>query len=150
MADARAEPEGVDPQQPGRALTPRRDDGGIVLGWLTKLVVVMAVVGVILFDGLSITASRLSIEDHGFLAAREASSEWQRSGDVQLAYDSALSTAVDANALNEVPPGSFVAAPDGTVDLDIHREAATLVVHRVGWIADWALVSTHAAAKGMG
>lgn len=140
----------MDREQPRRASTPRPDDGGgIVLGWLTKLVVVMALVGVVLFDGLSITASRLSIEDQGFQAAREASSEWQRSRDVQLAYDTAVSIAVEANTLNEVLPATFVAAPDGTVDLDMHREAATLVVHRIGWVADWALVSTHAAAKGI-
>jgi hypothetical protein len=138
----------VDEETVRRAWTPRQDDvGGIVLGWLTKLVVVMAVVGVLLFDGLAIVTSRLSIEDQGYLAAREASSQWQRSGDVQLAYNAAVSAASDANALNEVPPASFVAFPDGTVDLDIHREVTTLVVHRIGWIADWALVSTHAAAK---
>lgn len=141
----------MDPDRLARAQPPGRDDsGGIVLGWLTKLVVVMALVGVLLFDGLSITTSRLSIEDQGFLAAREASSEWQRSGDVQLAYDAAVTAAIEANALNEVPPAAFAAAPDGTVDLDIRREAATLVVHRIGWIDDWALVTTHVAAKGMG
>lgn len=141
----------MDPEQPRRAPAPGRGDGGgIVLGWLTKLAVVMALVGVVLFDGLSIAASRLSIEDQGLKAARAASSQWQRSGDIQLAYDAAVVAAVEANTLNEVLPTTFVAGPDGTVDLDMHREAATLVVHRIGWVADWAFVSTHAEAKHSG
>ncbi|HZI98870.1 MAG TPA: hypothetical protein VFD41_15220 [Actinomycetales bacterium] len=126
------------------------DAGGIVLGWLTKLVVVLAVVGVALFDVLSIATSRLAVEDHAALAAREASQAYLGSGDVQVAYAEAVSAAADANPLDEVPPERFSTAKDGTVTLAVRREATTFVVHRIPWIADWAVVSGDATAKSLG
>ncbi|MFZ5872199.1 MAG: hypothetical protein ACOYXW_16925 [Actinomycetota bacterium] len=117
-----------------------RDDGGIVVGWLTKIVVVVGLVGVLAFDAISIGVSRLAVEDAGALAAREASTEVSRSGDVQAAYAAAVTTAAEANPLNEVPPEAFEALPDGGVRLTVAREATTFVVHRVAWIADWARV----------
>ncbi|MFC5998887.1 hypothetical protein ACFP6A_09170 [Quadrisphaera sp. GCM10027208] len=122
----------------------RRDDaGGIIVGWLTKLVVVGAVVGVVAFDAVSIGVSRLAVEDDGALAAREASTDLGRTRSVQSAYTAALSAATEANPLNEVPPQSFEALPDGTVRLVVGRDATTFVVHRIGWIADWAHVEAH-------
>ena len=133
-----------------RAAPGHGDAGGIVLGWLTKLVVVLSLAGVVAFDAISIGASRLSVEDQAHLAARESSMELDRTRDAQLAYNVAVATAVESHALNEVPPSTFAPAPDGTVSLELHRVAATLVVHRVPWIADWAHVSARAAANGLG
>lgn len=139
---------------PGRRAPARArisgDAGGIVLGWLTKVVVILAVLGVALFDVLSIATARLAVEDHAALAAREASEVYIGSGDPQVAYAEAVSVAADANPLDEVPPQRFSTAPDGTVTLAVRREATTFVVHRIPWIADWAVVSADATAKSLG
>lgn len=125
-------------------LTPVRrahpDAGDIVIGWLTRIVVVVGLVGFVLFDAISIGVSRLSVEDAGALAAREASTDLARHGDVQAAYAVAVSTVQQANPLNQVPPAGFEALPDGRVRFVVAREATTFVVHRVGWIEDWAHV----------
>lgn len=118
-----------------------------MVGWLTRIAVVGSLVGVVLFDAISIGVSRLSVEDTGALAAREAATDLARSGDVQSAYASAVSAATDANPLNEVPPGSFEALPDGGVRLSVTREATTFVVHRIGWVADWGQVSATAVGR---
>jgi hypothetical protein len=125
----------------------RDDTGGIVIGWLTKIVVVVGLAGVVLFDAISIGVSRLAVEDAGALAAREASTDLSRNGDVQRAYAAAVTTASEANPLNEVPAGSFEALPDGSVRLVVAREATTFVVHRVGWIADWGQVHARVTGK---
>ncbi|HEX5511395.1 MAG TPA: hypothetical protein VFX41_06745, partial [Actinomycetales bacterium] len=96
---------------------PSRDTGDIVLGWLTKLVVVLSVVGLIAFDGISIATARLSVEDQATAAAREASRAFQQTRNVQAAYDTAVATAIEADPLNAVPPGAFRAQQDGTVTL---------------------------------
>lgn len=118
-----------------------------MLGWLTRVVVGLALTGILLFDGISIATARLSVEDDATAVAREASETYQRTGDVQQAYLTASTYAVQADALNEVPPTSFHAAPDGTVSLDVHRTATTLVISRVGWVRDWADVTAHGSGR---
>lgn len=123
------------------------DSGGIVVGWIVKIVVVVGLVGVALFDAISIGVSRLSVEDAGALAAREASTDLLRTGDLQLAYAAAVSAATDANPLNEVPPSSFHALPDGSVQLVVSRQATTFVVRHIDWVAGWADVRAQATGK---
>lgn len=119
---------------------PAGDTGGIVLGWLTKVVVVVGLVGVVAFDAISIGVSRLSVEDAGALAAREASTDLTRTGNVQTAYAAALAAATDANPANEIPPTAFEVLADGSVRLVVERDATTFVVRRIGWVEDWARV----------
>jgi hypothetical protein len=128
---------------------PSRDTGDIVLGWLTKLVVVLSVVGLIAFDGISIATARLSVEDQATAAAREASRAFQQTRNVQAAYDTAVATAVEADPLNAVPPGAFRAQQDGTVTLVVQRTATTLVLQHIKWIADWADVSGEGTGKDL-
>lgn len=116
------------------------DAGDIVVGWLTRIVVVVGLFGLVLFDAISIGVSRLSVEDAGVLAAREASTDLARTGDLQAAYAAALATVQQANPLNQVPPAGFEALPDGRVRFVVSRDATTFVVHRIGWIEDWAHV----------
>lgn len=145
---------GLDPAdavqvEPSPSRAPVPDAGDIVLGWLTKVVVVLAVVGVAAFDAISIGSSRVAVEDAAAAAARVASDRAAESGDVQTAYLEAVATATETNPLNEVPADSFVVAPDATVSLVVQREATTFVVHRIGWIQDWALVRGHATAEAI-
>jgi hypothetical protein len=134
-----------------RLLPPSRgadtDAGGIVIGWLVKIVVVVGLLGVALFDAISIGVSRLSVEDAGTLAAREASTALARNANLQAAYETAVYAALEANPLNEVPPSSFVALPDGSVELVVTREATTFVVQHIQWIAPWAHVEARATGK---
>lgn len=123
---------------------PARDAGGVVVGWLTKVTVVAAVAGLVTFDALSIGAARMSVEDAGALAAREASADYRRTGSVQLAYNAAAAAAYDANPLNVVPTQTFEPLSDGRVRLTVTRKAPTLVVHRIGWIEHWADVRADA------
>ena len=49
-----------------------RDSGSIVLGWLTKLVVVLLLVGVVLFDFVSVGVARMTASDDANTAAQAA------------------------------------------------------------------------------
>jgi hypothetical protein len=130
-------------------VAPRRlgDTGGIVIGWLTKIVVVAAVTGVAGFDAVSVVAARVGVVDQGQVAARAASESWRDREDVQLAYDTAADAAREANALNIVDPKHFRIADDGTVHLRVEREATTLVLHRISRLRDWATVEGEASGK---
>ena len=61
-----------------RAQSPRLDgdDGGVVIGWLTRIVVTFAIIGIGLFDAISIGTTATAVADQGSTAAQEASSVW--------------------------------------------------------------------------
>jgi hypothetical protein len=108
----------------------RRDDGSIVLGWLTKLVVLFAVVGVLLFDGIAIAVNNVTAQDEANLAAQAAADSYKSTHDLQAAFTAAVAAASDDN--EKVLPRSFVINPDGSVHLVLRRETRTLVLHHVG------------------
>jgi hypothetical protein len=121
------------------------DRGDIVIGWLVRLVVVLAVVGVLAFDGLSIGVARLAVTDSAAGAAREAGQELAAGAAPQAAYLTAVEAAVTDDAYNEVPAGSFVARRDGSVTLTVVRDTPTLVLHHVPRSERWLTVRSTAS-----
>lgn len=124
-----------------------RERGDIVLGWLTKIVVVLAVLGVVAFDAISVGTTHMTLTDTAQHSADKASEVWQRTHDIQKAYDAAVAAAREDNALNEIPTDSFTADPDGTVHLEVRRQAATLVVAHIGPLHGWADQAVDGAAR---
>ncbi len=101
----------------------------MVLGWLTKLVVVVTVLGVLALDGFAWASARVGAEDSAEQAGRAAVSSWEQTKNLQSAYDAALAEVVDSG--DTIDAKGFTAAPDGAVTLTLHREVSTLVLHRV-------------------
>ncbi len=132
---------------PSRALsrvgsgTADRDRGDIVLGWLTRIVVVLGIAGLGLFDAISVGTTAVSLSDQGNFAAREASEVWQTTDDVQAAYDAAVASATDANPQNVVDPKTFTIDADNTVHLTVSRTATTIVLYHWGRTAEWAEIT---------
>ncbi len=122
------------------------DRGDIVMGWLVKVTVVLALIGVVAFDAISIGTTRLSVEDQGNVAARTASENWQRTHDANDALAAASQAATEQNPLNVVVPSTFRVDLDGTAHFTMEREASTLVAHYVGPLRRLCLVD--AAAEG--
>ena len=110
---------------------PSGDSGSIVLGWLTRLVLVLSLVGLVGFDGISLVVAKYTAADRATTAARAAAEACQSSkGDVQKAYDAAYAVALEFG--DAVDTEGFSCAPTGAVALTYHHEAATLLVEKVG------------------
>jgi hypothetical protein len=105
-----------------------RQDDDVVLGWLTKLVLVLSVLGVLGLDGFAWASARVGAQDSAERAGRAAASAWEETPHLQSAYDAALT---EVGSDETVDPSSFTAGPDGTVTLTLRREATTLVLHRI-------------------
>jgi hypothetical protein len=105
------------------------DRGDIVLGWLTKLVATLAVLGVIGFDLISLGTARFQAEDHALAGVRAANDAYKASPNVQVAYDAALAEVVEHG--DTIDPQTFAIGPDGTITLTLHRTAPTMVVEKV-------------------
>jgi len=122
----------------------RRDDGSIVIGWLTKLAVGIAIVGLALFDTLSIGAAKLGASDDANTAAEAASADFRANHNVQSAYQAAVETL--PSDTETIPPRQFVVQPDGTVQLVLNRTTTTLVAHRIGPLKKYDVITVHAVA----
>src|SRR4051794_35073156 len=121
-----------------------RDSGSIVLGWLTKLMVVLLLVGVVLFDFVSVGVARMSTSDDANVAAQAASEEWVHSHNVQLAYNAAV--AAITNPAERVLTRGFTVSPNGETQLFVRREATTLVAFRIGPLKKYTMVTGHGEA----
>jgi hypothetical protein len=120
------------------------------MGWLTKIVVVLGVAGLVLFDAISVGTTAVNLTDQGQHAAREASDVWQVTGSVQKAYDAAVASAVDQNPANVVDPASFRIDPDNTVHLKVGRTATTILLHHWDKTAPWADLEREGKGRSVG
>lgn len=119
--------------------------GDIIVGWLTKIVVVLALVGVVGFDLVSVGAAKVSAADTASRAARAGADVWaDTKGDVQAAYLAALRHAEEHGGA--IDPADFTVATDGTVTVKVTRTATTLLLYRHGTTKKWA----HVVAEGSG
>ena len=122
------------------------DTGSIVLGWLTKLTVTMSLVGLVVFDGISLVSTNFTASDRAGTAARAASEVCQSSkGNVQKAYDAAYAVALENG--DAVDTEGFSCLADGTVTLTYRREAATLVMEKVGPLRRFTTVTATGTAR---
>ena len=112
------------------------DRGDIVLGWLTKLVVTLSLLGVVGFDLISLASARFQAEDHAQSAVRAAAAAWTGPATLQAAYDAAVAEVVEQG--DTIDPQTFSVLPDGTVTLTLLRTAPTLVVEKVPPLAEYA------------
>lgn len=116
------------------------DQGSIVVGWLTRLTLVLGLLGLVGFEVLSIAVARVSLEDYGKEAAQEAIHTYQNTHNPTLAYQSAVSVADEHGA--RIAKKSFTVTPDGAVSFTISNTATTLVLYRVDRLASLAKVRT--------
>ena len=108
----------------------RGDSGAIVLGWLTKVAVLLGVLGVFAFDGISLVHTRLMAADAATTAANAAAENFKTTKNVQLAYNAAIAT-VGSNPDASIETATFHVGSDGVVTLRLHLKATTLVVRHI-------------------
>ncbi len=107
----------------------RGDRGDIVLGWLSKVVVVLGLLGLVGFDGISLMQSRFQAADRATTAAAAAADDYKTSHDVQHAYNAAFAT---LSGTDTIETSNFQVAQDGAVRLRLHHVANTLILRRIG------------------
>jgi len=123
--------------------------GDIVLGWLTRIVLLLAVAGVGLFDAISVGTTAINLSDQGSFAAREASEVWQTTGSMQQAYDAAVAYATEQDPDNVVSTKGFLIDADDTVHLTLRRKASSFLLYRWDRTAGWAEVEREASGRSV-
>ncbi|MGL5829270.1 MAG: hypothetical protein ACRC0L_06845, partial [Angustibacter sp.] len=131
------------------ALRSSPERGDIVLGWLTKVVVSLALAGVIFFDAISVVTTRLAVEDDAAAAARAATDSWDSAKSVPQALEQARLSATESSSANVLVEGSFRIAQDGSVTLSLRRTAKTMIVRRVSAIESWGKITRSGQSKSV-
>lgn len=124
------------------------DLGVIVVGTLAKVLLVLAVVGIVGYDAFSVTTTQLSVRDHAQQAAIVGHDAYRASGSPQAAYAAAVKYA-QANGDTLVRSG-FSTGPNHTVTVALRREAPTVIAGHLPRVKDYTVVVTTATASDPG
>lgn len=119
--------------------------GDVILGWLTKICIVLVVVGVAGFDTISIASTKLQTSDDANSAASAAYDAWdQNNHDVQMAYNAAVAYGAEHN--ERIPAKSFTVGPTGAVSLEMVHMARTVAVKHIGPLQHLQVIRAHGTA----
>jgi|tagenome__1003787_1003787.scaffolds.fasta_scaffold20051116_2 hypothetical protein len=117
----------------------RADSGSIVLGWLGRLTITFAVLGLVGFEVLSIAVTHVGIQDIGVTAGDRALTAYQESKNPAIAYSAADQYASEHSAT--IVKKTFLIS-DQSVSFEITKTAPTLLLYRWDKTAGYAEVST--------
>jgi hypothetical protein len=114
------------------------DSGSIVVGWLTRLVVLFAVLGLLAFDGFKVVVANFGASDDAGVAASAAADSYAATKDVRAAYSAAVQAVAGKDDVVETK--TFAVDSTGGVTLTVDRTPGTLWMHRVGPLKKWTVV----------
>ncbi len=123
-----------------------RDESGIVVSWLVKLVVGLGLAGLLLFDAGSIAVNFFGLDSTArdiaiAVSTTVVNDPATRSGVISCTRGSTLPMCVQARELAREANARLAKAeldPEGIVRIKLKRTASTLLVSRIGPIKDWA------------
>jgi hypothetical protein len=107
----------------------RSDRGDVVLGWLSRVVVILAIVGVLGYDGVTIGLANGRANDQAHDAALAAAADYYVHHNVQTAYQVAVETATTADSGDVIAASTFSVSSAGAVSLRLTHSIHTVVAH---------------------
>ena len=122
----------------------RNDRGDVIVGYFTKVALVLVAFAVVAFDAVSVGVARIGVEDTARTAATTAAEAYAESKNVDFAYQKAVDYADDHGVT--IVDKTFGIDSEGRVTLRVEREATTLLLYRTKKTSSWA----HVAATGSG
>jgi hypothetical protein len=122
----------------------RDERGGIISGFLVKMIVVLSLFAVVAFEAGAIIVARVQIDGIAANAAQEAASEYGRAPDISAAKRAAARICTESGA--ELVRMSI--SRDGSIlSVTARKVAKTFIVQHVGKFAKWRVAeATHEAA----
>ncbi len=126
-----------------------REERGLVGVSLIRWTIILILIGVVVIEGASILFTAIGLQTAADGAVAEAAGTWRRSRDLEAARSAALRV-LDESEQDEARLVSIDA--DDTepfeVRITVRKQASTLIVHRIGFLKDFARVEVEAEARG--
>ena len=116
----------------------------MIVGYFTRLAVVLAAFGLLSFDAVSVGVAKMSAADTANEAAQMGAESWVQDHNRTAAFRAAESFAQEHGATIDVK--SFRIDADGTVWVTLTKEATTLLFYRTSATRKW----TRITASGHG
>ena len=121
------------------------DSGSIVVGWLTRLVLLFAVLGLLAVDGFKVVVANFAASDDAGVAAGAAADSYAATKDVRAAYAAAVAAVADKQDVVETK--TFLIDTTGAVTVTVDRTPTTLWMHHVGPLKKWTLIRQSGTGK---
>ena len=116
-----------------------------MLGWLTRIVISLSVIGVLTFDALSIGLASLTVSDAANGAAIAARDVYDNSPGNRVAAFAAADRFADQHGV-VLDPSHFVISKDGRITVTVTKVAQTMVFEHIPPLTEWTLRSATATS----
>ncbi len=130
------------------------DERGLVLAWLVRIVLVLALVGVVLFDAGAIVVNFFTLDGTADEVALSVSAEIATGAIAvpnlectRTSPQPACRAVYDVGREEDVRIVSASFDQEGVFHVELRRTADTLIVGRIGPIEDWATATASARAN---
>ena len=121
------------------------DRGDVVVGWLTRLIVVFAIVGVCLIDVVSVVQAHFGAQGDADLAATNASTAYAVRHNTADAYAAAVMVA--SGNEETIDKHAFRVDRAGNVTLKLTRTAQTVALEHLPPLRKFGVITTEGTAK---
>jgi Flp pilus assembly protein TadG len=122
------------------------DQRGIVISFLIRVLLGIAIVGLVFVEGGSILFTKLSVQDSAESGANAGVGALSTSPtDCTAAGTTAVQTVHDKDP--EIEITGFTCLADGRFRITVQKEASTIVVGNISAIERWALARSTATAR---
>jgi hypothetical protein len=115
----------------------------MISSWFVRLTLILAILAVGAFEGISILIASIGVKDDAQDAALAAATAYQSNHTALAAITAAKATLHDGETL---VPGSVRAAANGTISLQVRRTASSIVLHTWSTSAKWDIVTGTASS----
>ncbi|MDQ3914496.1 MAG: hypothetical protein M3323_04060 [Actinomycetota bacterium] len=130
-----------------------RDERGLVVAWLVRVLVLLALVGVVLFDAGAIAVNYFTLDGTADEVAVEVSTAASTGAEaipnLQCNRRSRVPACVSVYTVARTHGVRVVSASydqQGVFHVELRRTADTLIVGRIGAVEDWATATASAQA----
>lgn len=104
---------------------------GEVSSWLLQLLIVVAIVGLVVYEAVALGLATVQIDDLAREVARDARDEYRAEQSIEAARDVADDAAAEGEAtVVRLQTG------DEALTVTLEKDARTLIVHRIGPLAE--------------
>jgi Flp pilus assembly protein TadG len=122
-----------------------RDQRGIVGVYMAKLVIVLALIGIVFVEGGAVVFSKLQAQDLAESAAVAGAASWWHNKNAEQAREQALINLEDKTERAKMT--SFEVHPDGRVTVTIKLKANTVLLDRISFFEPYTVTTSTATAQ---
>jgi uncharacterized membrane protein len=122
-----------------------RDQRGIVAAYMVRLILVIALIGIVLVEGGALIFSKLQAQDFAESAAVAGASSWWHSKNANQAREQALINLADKSQRAKMT--SFTLSPGGSVTVSVRLKANTILLQHIKFLEPYTVSRATATAQ---